>query len=193
MNMSPAISFLRTSLAGNTFALYINGRRRQVAGVSNSPGGDADDPYRVYARAPRPLDPNARRDFIEKTGRVEQGTAELASATITNKLIRNILGEGQSLGSDGMYEADTWLGMPGTSHFRLLSDERRRPYIIVLELYDQNLQAFGSSVSIVVEKMQSFGYKPLVVNESGSMVPFSGELKPRYYNVFFSSTMQSSQ
>ena len=68
---------------------------------------------------------------------------------------------------------------------RLLSDERRRPYIILLELYDQNLHAFGSSVSIVVEKMQSFGYKPLVVNESGRMVPFSGELKARYYNVFF--------
>ena len=123
---SSAMSFLRASLAGNTFALYINGRRRQVAGATNSPGGDADDPYRVYARVPRPLDPKARRDLIEKTGRVEQGTAELASATITNKLIRNILGEGQSLGPDGMYEADTWLGMPGTSHFRLLSDESGR-------------------------------------------------------------------
>ena len=37
MDMSPAIGFLRASLPGNTFALYINGRRRQVAGVSNSP------------------------------------------------------------------------------------------------------------------------------------------------------------
>lgn len=126
MDTSPAVSFLRASLTGNTFALYINGRRRQVAGVSNSPGSDAGDPYRIYARVPRPLDPNARRDLIEKTGRVEQGTAELASATITNKLIRNIIGEGQSLGLDGMYEVDTWLGMPGTSHFRLLSDEGGR-------------------------------------------------------------------
>ena len=126
MDASPAIGFLRASLTGNTFALYINGRRRQVDAVSNSPGGDAEDPYRVYASAPRPLDPNARRDLIEKTGRVEQGSVELASATITNKLIRNILGEGQSSGRDGMYEVDTWLGMPGTSHFRLLSDEGGR-------------------------------------------------------------------
>ena len=32
-------------------------------------------------------------------------------------------GEGKSLGRDGMYEVDTCLGMPGTSHFRLIGDE----------------------------------------------------------------------
>jgi hypothetical protein len=118
MDASPAISFLRTALTGNTFALYINGRRRQVEGVSNSPAGDAADPYRVYASAPRPLDPNARRDLIEKTGRVEQGSVEPASATITNMLIRNILGEGQSVGGDGMYAVDTWLGHAGSQPFQ---------------------------------------------------------------------------
>jgi uncharacterized OsmC-like protein len=123
MEASPAIALLRTPLAGNTFALYVNGRRRQVEGVANSRNADAGDPYRVYARAPRPLDTNARRDLIEKTSRVEQGTPNPAPATITNKLVRNVLGEGKSLGSDGMYEVDTWLGMPGTSHFRLVSDE----------------------------------------------------------------------
>ena len=123
MEASPAIALLRTPLAGNTFALYVNGRRRQVEGVANSANADAGDPYRVYARAPRPLDANARRDLIEKTGRVEQGTPEPASATVTNKLIRNIFGEGKSLGRDGTYEVDTWLAMPGASHFHLMSDE----------------------------------------------------------------------
>ena len=123
MDASSAISLLRTPLLGNTFALYVNGRRRQVAGVANSASADAGDPYRTYARAPRPLDANARRDLIEKTGRVEQGTPEPASPTVTNKLIRNVHGEGKPLGRDGMSEVDTWLGMPGTSHFRLVSDE----------------------------------------------------------------------
>ena len=123
MDASPAIALLRTPLSGNSFALYINGRRRTVEGVANSPSADAGDPYRTYSRAPRPLDSGARRDLIEKTGQVEQGTAEPASPTVTNKLIRNIFGVGQSIGADGMYQTDTWLGMPGTSHFRLLSDE----------------------------------------------------------------------
>jgi uncharacterized OsmC-like protein len=123
MSASPAIALLRTPLVNNTFALYVNGRRRQVTGIANSTSADAGDPYRTYARAPRPLDANARRDLIEKTGRVEQGTPEPASPTVTNKLIRNVHGEGRPLGRDGMYEVDTWLGMPGTSHFRLVSDE----------------------------------------------------------------------
>jgi hypothetical protein len=123
MDASPAIAFLRGALARNSFALYINGRRRPVAGIPDSPGADAGDPYRVYAHAPRPLDPNPRRDLIEKTGRVEQGTPEPASATVTNKLIRNVFGEGASGGGDGTYETDTWLGMPGASHFKLASDE----------------------------------------------------------------------
>jgi hypothetical protein len=123
MDASPAIALLRTPLTGNTFALYVNGRRRQVAGVANSQGADAGDPYRVYAHAPRPFERDGRRDLIEKTGQVEQGTVELASATVTNRLIRNILGEGKSIGRDGLYEVDTWLGMPGTSHFRLACDE----------------------------------------------------------------------
>ena len=122
MDASPAVAFLRTPIIGNTFALYVNGRRREVSGVANSPGGDASDPYRTYQSAPRPFDKNARSDLILKTGRVEAGTPELAGATVTNKLIRNVLGEGASL-SDGLYKSDTWLGMPGTSHFTLTSDE----------------------------------------------------------------------
>jgi uncharacterized OsmC-like protein len=123
MDASPAIAFLRTPLTGNTFALYINGRRRRIEGIASSPGGDAADPYRVYARAPRPLVASPPTELIEKTGRVEPGAIEPASAAVTNKLIRNIIGEGTSLGRDGMFAVDTWLGMPGTSHFRLVSDE----------------------------------------------------------------------
>src|SRR5262245_65512493 len=36
MDASPAIAFLRAPLAGSTFALYINGRRRPVDGIVNS-------------------------------------------------------------------------------------------------------------------------------------------------------------
>lgn len=123
MDASPTIAFLRTPLASNTFALYINGRRRQVDGAENSPAANADDPYRTYAHAPRPLEASARGDLIEKTGRIEAGPPELAGPTVTNRLIRNIIGEGKSLGRAGLYAVDTWLGMPGTSHFRLIGDE----------------------------------------------------------------------
>ena len=123
MDASPAIAFLRSGLIANTFALYVNGRRHQVEGVANSPSSSAADPFRTYTHPPRPLDPNERRDLIAKTGQVEPGAVEPASATVTNKLIRNVNGAGRSVGQDGLYKTDTWLGMPGASHFKLVSDE----------------------------------------------------------------------
>jgi uncharacterized OsmC-like protein len=123
MDASPAIALLRAPLTGNTFALYINGRRRPVQGIANSLAADAGDPFHVYARAPRPLESNARRDLIEKTGRVEQGEPQPAAPTVTNKLIRNIFGDGRPAGRDGLFEVDTFLGVPGASHFRFVSDE----------------------------------------------------------------------
>jgi uncharacterized OsmC-like protein len=120
IDASPALAFLRAALTGNTFALYINGRRRTVEGVANSDAPDAADPYRVYASAPRPLPGPA--DLIVKTGVQEAGAAQAASPTVTNKLIRNILGEGRPRG-DGRFEVESWLGMAGASHFRFSSDE----------------------------------------------------------------------
>jgi uncharacterized OsmC-like protein len=122
LDASPAVALLRTPLSGNTFALYVNGRRRQVSGVANSPASDVPDPYLVYGKAPRPLDEAGRRDLIVKPGITEQGTVEPAAPTVTNKLIRNIHGEGRPLGGGGLFKVDTWLGMPGVSHFHLVSD-----------------------------------------------------------------------
>lgn len=121
MDASPAIAFLRAPLTANTFALYINGRRRQVEGVDNSPSADAGDPYQVYKSAPRPLDAAGRSDLIVKTGVYEDGQSSPAKATIDGKQIRDVRGEGKLL-PDGLFETDTWLGMPGASHFRMLGD-----------------------------------------------------------------------
>ena len=44
LDASPAIALLRAPIQGNTFALYINGRRRQVEGVANSPSSRAGRP-----------------------------------------------------------------------------------------------------------------------------------------------------
>lgn len=121
LDASPAIALVRGAVTGNSFALYVNGRRRQVQGVTNSPAPDAADPYRSYTRAPRPLG-GERVDLIEKPGKQEPGASQPAAPTVDGKLIRNIHGEGRRR-DDGLFETETWLGLPGCSHFRLLSDE----------------------------------------------------------------------
>jgi len=121
MDASPAIAFLRTALTTNSFALTINGRRRTVEGAVNSTAPDAGDPYRTYRSAPRPLDANGRADLIVKTGVSEDGQSAPAQATIQGKQLRDIFGEGR-LHGDSLVDVDTWLGMPGASHFRILGD-----------------------------------------------------------------------
>jgi FkbM family methyltransferase len=72
----------------------------------------------------------------------------------------------------------------------LLSDEKRKPRVILMELFETNLQTFGSTVWAVVEKMHNFGYRPFVIDERGEILPFTEELKLRYYNVLFLPTLR---
>ena len=68
---------------------------------------------------------------------------------------------------------------------QLLRDKTRRPLLVLLELYDQNLEAFGSSVMSVVEEMKRLGYVPHVLSDEEKLMPFTEESKQRYYNVWF--------
>ena len=123
---SPALAALRTPLA-STFAIYVNGRRRDVDSLPPSPATDAPDPFRTWTKAPRPLDAGAGADLpdlIRRTGGVEPGTRELAPATISGRQLRLVVGESHLLDPSGLTETDTWLALPGASHFALRTDER---------------------------------------------------------------------
>lgn len=117
---SPALALLRTPLA-NTFALYVNGRRRDVQGVPSSSAGDCDDPYRVYASAPRPAGAT-RRNLIEKIDVSESGTPEPAPPATSTRIVRTVLGRG-TMDDEGTTDLESWLRMPGASHFRFSSGE----------------------------------------------------------------------
>jgi FkbM family methyltransferase len=60
----------------------------------------------------------------------------------------------------------------------------RRPRLVLVELYNQNLQAFGTSIDEVCTWMKSRGYRARVL-VGGSMVEFRAEHHDRLYNVFF--------
>lgn len=121
MNASPAIALLREPLAGNPFALYINGRRRRVDGVAECTGDDAVDPYRVHGTAPRPL-AGTPLDLVTKVPPDAIRPDPPASAPPQAQLAWSVFGLG-ALHADDMYEAETWLGLPNSSHFRLRTDE----------------------------------------------------------------------
>ncbi|NNE82542.1 MAG: hypothetical protein HKN28_01085, partial [Alphaproteobacteria bacterium] len=121
---SPAIDGLRRALK-NTFAIYVNGRRRDVATMTPSTSADAADPYRTYGQPPVPLSGADDLDgIIWKTGEIREGEVKKAPTGTKGKIIRNIIGHGTLLDPAGITETDSTLEMPGVSHFRLKSDER---------------------------------------------------------------------
>jgi uncharacterized OsmC-like protein len=120
---SPAMAALRTPLT-NTFAIYVNGRRRTVSGLPSSPAPDAADPFLVHARPPRPLDAGADlADLIVKRGN-EPGTRPLSPASPATRVVRPVIGNSQLVDPAGVVETDTFLGLPGSTHFALRTDER---------------------------------------------------------------------
>jgi FkbM family methyltransferase len=67
----------------------------------------------------------------------------------------------------------------------LLTSKNNKPRLVLLELFDENLKPFGSSVAAIVEKMRSWGYVPHVANADGTLRPFAPEMTDVYPNVIF--------
>ncbi len=124
LDASPVVALQRQAIADSTFALYINGRRRDVVGVIGSTSPDVADPYRVYTSAPRPLaDATCHRSIVEKLDKREEGTTPIAPNTVVGQpVIRNIYGLGQPVDDQPLYGVETWLGLPGSTHYRIDSD-----------------------------------------------------------------------
>ena len=117
---SPALALLRTPLV-NTFALYINGRRRTVADVAASPAADVVDPFLRYQAPPRAHSDAA--ETIEKLSVREDGEIAIAPSATTTRITRKVTGRGRLVDASGMTAIETWLQLPGMSHFAFRSDE----------------------------------------------------------------------
>jgi hypothetical protein len=67
-----------------------------------------------------------------------------------------------------------------------LGDHKRRPRIILMELFDGNLSSFDTSVDSVIARMSSFGYQPHILKGNGSrLYPYETSTHAAFYNVIF--------
>jgi uncharacterized OsmC-like protein len=121
---SPALAALRTPLE-NTFAIYVNGRRRALHALPASTAADAPDPYLVHAKPPRPVaGPDPLQPLILRTGEQRPGVSQPAQASPTGRVLRLIVGNSHLVHPAGVTETDTYLELPAASHFALRTDER---------------------------------------------------------------------
>lgn len=121
IKISPAINFLRQPLK-NTFALYINGTRRPLTHLNECDNPDIKDPFLIYTKAPSPVTGSTDHQLLIKLPLREDGEVKLAANTIQGKQIRNILGKGSWHKGDPYAQIETWLEMPGTTHFSYKAD-----------------------------------------------------------------------
>lgn len=121
---SPALATMRVPLE-NTFALYVNGRRRPVTSLPPSSAPDAADPFVTYRTPPSPLaGAAAPRDLIVKTGATTQGEFIYQAAETKGRVIIDVWGNCRLIDPAGVTETIVRLGFPRTSHFAIRSDER---------------------------------------------------------------------
>ncbi len=69
---------------------------------------------------------------------------------------------------------------------RLLSNPAARPRMVLLELFDGNLQPFATSVGSVIRRMESLGYAAHVLADGGgSLIPYNPDMANLRYNIIF--------
>jgi uncharacterized OsmC-like protein len=120
IQLSPAIHYLKASLK-NSFALYINGRRRPTVGLLEC-SSDAVDPFLSHSKAPSPLSTESNTDLLVKLTTKQEGEVKPAPKTIDGKMLRNILGKGSWQKGDPYANITTWLDLAGTTHFAYKAD-----------------------------------------------------------------------
>ncbi len=113
---SPLVAALRVPLR-NTFALYVNGKRREVVSTESSPAPDAPDPLKTHREPPRPLAASGPPDLIVKLPASANGPAGGPMPASASRVEIGILGHGR-LVAPALAEHDTWLARPPGSRFR---------------------------------------------------------------------------
>ncbi len=131
---SPGRAMVTTPLR-NTFALYVNGRRKrgceaapQAQATPSTPtlpassSGNASDPFIKYAPVPKPLAAAGDQSWIiVKTGEKQPGMP--VAAPVSGRIVREVQGRGELVDLRGLYVAKVAVALPGSTEYQFIADE----------------------------------------------------------------------
>lgn len=122
VRVSPALAAMRQPL-DSTFAIYVNGIRREVTMTKPSPAADARDPLKIYQKPPAPLaDGKDLPGIVTKIPQPPVATEAMPSAGA--KFDLRVLGHSHLEDQEkGATDVQTWLKAPAGSHFGFQTDE----------------------------------------------------------------------
>lgn len=182
VNASAAFDALRRPLR-NTFALYVNGRREDTPGMTPSTAENAPDPYMTYHTPPAPRD-TGPLDLIRKSGVVEDGEIKPAPVGTDTRIIRTVSGKSTQIDS-ATVETDTWLEMPGVTHFTLqggTQPKRRAPSGLALIsagvafCYLTQLSRYIEHLKLDINGVRLVQYSPFSSDGTGKAGPVDTHL-----------------
>lgn len=119
---SPVFAALHTPLS-NTFAIYVNGMRRDVVGMHSSTSHDKPDPFQKYTKLPSPLPNNGDQiDLITKIPFVSSEEMQTMPSETTRIGLRVKGHSGLNESKTGVI-SETTLERPVGSKFSFKTDE----------------------------------------------------------------------
>ncbi len=119
---SPVFAALQTPLS-NTFAIYVNGKRRDVVGMHSSTSQDKQDPFKKYIKLPSPLQNNDdQTDLITKIPFVSSEEMQTMPSETTRIGLR-VKGHSELNESTTGVKSETTLERPVGSKFGFKTDE----------------------------------------------------------------------
>ncbi len=68
---------------------------------------------------------------------------------------------------------------------KLLSDEARKPRVVMIELVNEYLRRFGSDAPAVIRLMEGYGYVPYHASAGGKLEAFGADDIDNIFNIFF--------
>tara|TARA_Y100000994_G_scaffold249599_1_gene262446 strand:- start:7550 stop:8254 length:705 start_codon:yes stop_codon:yes gene_type:complete len=177
----------------NTFAIYVNSRRHEVTTLKNSKASDAADPYLTYSTPPSPLaGAGDLPNLIKKTGEVTEGEIVDVSDGTIRRVVRTVSGTSHLIDPAGITQTDTWLEMPGLSHFSFKTDDRpvtnpndeRGPSGLTLVAagivfcYLTQLSRYILHQKVNINGVRIVQYTPFVTTGSASEENWTGSIEP---------------
>ncbi len=117
---------------------------------------------------------------------VDTGRKQITNKTTVSMITLDAYCAEADLPRVDILKVDVEGGEPGVLRgaHNLLSDARRKPRLVMLELYEPMLVRFGARISDVVSLMRSYSYQPSIA-VAGKLVPFTEKHHNTFYNVFF--------
>ena len=166
--VSPLVAMHSQALR-NTFALYVNGKRRVLNSLPESAALEVIDPLKSWSGVPSPgreeaLRPSTTRTLIERFAQTGAPAANATAPSLSVEAAKiDIMVRGRSRLNDSITRSEVWLARPAGSHFGLFSCESVEDHQPPTAPRGLSLAMSGIAFCLMTQVLRYVGYHNMKV------------------------------